>query len=610
MTVFAIFLLKSSVCLALFYGFYRLAFHQEQTLKFNRAYLLTALAVSLALPALSPTVYVPEISSLFAKEGAEEPVSTYYAYYILETVEAAPEAERIEINWAGIVLTGYIGMTLVFLGCFLFSLTRIVFRILDSERIRHGRFVYVLTDAAVLPHSFLHFVFMNRDDYESGSIRSEIIRHECIHGDQWHTLDILFVEAVKIFFWFHPAVWLLKRSMQLNHEYLADRAVLREYEIKAYQKTLVDYAYRNQALSLVSNFNYSFTKKRLIMMTRMKTNKWRFGSKLALLLPVLMTAFLISANCQTKAPEAPAAPTPATAAEAPEPPEAPEAPETRETDVKVKEELKLEMEAVKKEQEAAKNELEAARKEVEKNMKVIKEKKVILDAEGVELEEELQRAMEQLQEELEDLDINMEELMEKIRKGIDVEFDESFDGGSKRIKIVTGGKDGHDFQYDFDWKFEGMEEGEYEEIIEKVVRAETENHKVMFIGDDGEVIEFKGDGPEQHIEVIHKDHPGAHQKMIWVEAEGDDDGEYIIRVNTGGEEDEIKHIIKQEIRRELEGGDNNFTIRIDDGSGKKTQKIYIVEDGEDIEWIEDDEREVEVIVIREDGKSKKKKKRK
>ncbi len=51
--------------------------------------------------------------------------------------------------------------------------------------------------------------------------------HEEAHASQKHSLDILFVELLQIIFWFNPLFYFIKRSIKLNHEFLADRAVLK-----------------------------------------------------------------------------------------------------------------------------------------------------------------------------------------------------------------------------------------------------------------------------------------------------------------------------------------------------------------------------------------------
>ncbi|HBY69604.1 MAG TPA: peptidase M56, partial [Flavobacteriaceae bacterium] len=74
-------------------------------------------------------------------------------------------------------------------------------------------------------------------------IPEEVLLHEHAHAKQMHSVDILFIELLHVLFWFNPLFIFLKRSMKLNHEFLADRAVLKQgAETSVYQKLLLAYS--------------------------------------------------------------------------------------------------------------------------------------------------------------------------------------------------------------------------------------------------------------------------------------------------------------------------------------------------------------------------------
>jgi hypothetical protein len=76
-------------------------------------------------------------------------------------------------------------------------------------------------------YSFLFFQF---DFYScrkhSETELSQILLHEQMHVRQCHSIDIILIEVVCLFSWWNPFVWLLKREMTMNLEYLADSGVL------------------------------------------------------------------------------------------------------------------------------------------------------------------------------------------------------------------------------------------------------------------------------------------------------------------------------------------------------------------------------------------------
>jgi len=154
----------------------------------------------------------------------------------------------------------------------------------------------VLVNEQVLPHTFFNYIMVNKDDHNNDRIDEALIQHEITHSKQWHSIDIVFIELIKVFLWINPFVWLFKKPIQLNHEYLADGSVLADHNIKRYQNILVDIVLKNNAGILISNFNFSFTKQRLKMMTKQfSLSKALFG-KIASIFTFLLITIMISCN--------------------------------------------------------------------------------------------------------------------------------------------------------------------------------------------------------------------------------------------------------------------------------------------------------------------------
>ena len=128
-----------------------------------------------------------------------------------------------------------------------------------------------------------------------------MLTHELAHANQWHSLDIIFIEALQIIFWFNPFLIPYKKAIQLNHEFLADEQVLKSHiRVRDYQELLLDKATLNKVY-LTSNLNFSVTKKRLIMMTK-NTSKKRayFLASATIPLSFMLLSFFSS---ETNAPE-------------------------------------------------------------------------------------------------------------------------------------------------------------------------------------------------------------------------------------------------------------------------------------------------------------------
>jgi len=110
-----------------------------------------------------------------------------------------------------------------------------------------------------------------------------------------HFVDLLLIEFIIIFQWFNPFIWLYVRSLKEIHEYQADAAVLSRGEgTGTYQALLVNQLTGTEVFRLANAFSKSLTKKRMIMMTRMKSKKSAW-LKALLAVPVLAALTIVYA---------------------------------------------------------------------------------------------------------------------------------------------------------------------------------------------------------------------------------------------------------------------------------------------------------------------------
>lgn len=155
---------------------------------------------------------------------------------------------------------------------------------------KHGNVKIIVEDGLKASFSFLNYIFISKNDYLDKNVRNEILIHELIHVKQKHSADVLFVELLIVFFWFNPALYLYRRAIRLNHEFLADEGVINSTgDIPAYQMLLIDRATYSRVCSLASSLTYLITKKRLIMMVK-TTSKRTFLFKLIVLIPAFLIA--------------------------------------------------------------------------------------------------------------------------------------------------------------------------------------------------------------------------------------------------------------------------------------------------------------------------------
>lgn len=270
-----IYFLKSAACLAILLLFYRLLLERENMHVFKRFYLLAAVAISLTVPFFTFTSYVEAPSEGFITSmdtGGEIPVVS----------------QTGEISYLPYVLWTIYGVGVLFFSIQFFKNFRVLLlKIKRNPKRKQGPVTNVLLRESITPHTFWSYIFLNKQKFEAQAIPAEVFEHEKAHAVQKHSLDIIFIELFQILMWFNPLVYWLKHLVKLNHEFLADRAVLRSGANTAiYQNTLLTFSSNHSPENLVNAINYSSIKKRFTVM-KTKTSKRQMWGRSLLLLPLM-----------------------------------------------------------------------------------------------------------------------------------------------------------------------------------------------------------------------------------------------------------------------------------------------------------------------------------
>ena len=257
------YLLKSGILLLIFYAVYKLVLENEKMLRFNRAYLLGSLVFSLIIP-----LQIVSFGSGFSSRIGLIPLDELVIQKSTENFASISLNDFLTV----LIAVSYAVVLLLLIIRFALNLLSFYKRIKRNEVQFVAGDKVVLIEDAILPHSFWNTIFINKNEFEKGKIPSELIAHEKAHLDQKHTLDILFIELLQIVFWFNPILFFYKKAIKLNHEFLADESVNKQFgAVRNYQNLLLDFASNKNTISLASNINYLITKKRLLMMTKKKS---------------------------------------------------------------------------------------------------------------------------------------------------------------------------------------------------------------------------------------------------------------------------------------------------------------------------------------------------
>ena len=293
MGVFFIYILKSSVCLVLFYLFFRLLLSKETFHRFNRMALLGVLFFSLLIPCI-------EVTTRHQVE-VQQAVLSIEQLLLMAELEATPAnvgavQETPTISWVQIVLLVYLAGILFLVCRNIYSLI-CLFRLVHSgkhEKLEKG-VTLVVHNQEIAPFSWMKYIVISRKDLEENG--REILIHEMAHIHHRHLVDLLVADICIFFQWFNPGAWLLKQELQNIHEYEADETVINEgVNAKEYQLLLIKKAVGTRLYSMANSFNHSKLKNRITMMLRKKSSRWT-GARVLLLLP--LTALALGAFAET-----------------------------------------------------------------------------------------------------------------------------------------------------------------------------------------------------------------------------------------------------------------------------------------------------------------------
>ena len=284
-----LYILKSTICLILFYLGFKALLSNDTFFRFNRWVLLVGIATCILLPAIKiqtsePLLIQQPIIHLEKMIAGEETVVTYLS-------DNTPEVDRTPvvtpakmIDWGQIIALLYWAGFIFCLMTTLLSFRKMFVLIRSGRKLQQGRYTLILVPSCVSPFSWGRYIILSEEDYEKHP--DEILTHEMMHLKSHHSIDLLFMECILWLHWFNPAIWLLKRELKDIHEYQADKGVLTQgVDATKYQLLLVKKAVGSSLYTLANSFNHSKIKKRITMMLKGKSNNWA-RLKLLLLVPV------------------------------------------------------------------------------------------------------------------------------------------------------------------------------------------------------------------------------------------------------------------------------------------------------------------------------------
>jgi TonB-dependent SusC/RagA subfamily outer membrane receptor len=284
MIVLAWYLLRVIICSGILCGYYFLALRNKAFHRWNRFYLLAAVVISLLAPLMKINIFQNG-------EGKGAVVQ------VLQTISYGDEAvveynrnSSFQISTENIAEAAYLLFSATLLAIFFISLYKIVGLKKKYPETKIKGVSFINTDAKGTPFSFFKSIFWNSAIDLHSRPGQQIFNHEIAHIKEKHSYDKIFMNIVLIFFWINPFFWLMRKELNMIHEFVADKEALEDSDISAFSEMVLQIVYPGQNFSLTNNFFYSPLKRRILMLTKNKNPKVSYVSRL-LVLPLAAIVF-------------------------------------------------------------------------------------------------------------------------------------------------------------------------------------------------------------------------------------------------------------------------------------------------------------------------------
>ena len=194
------------------------AFLKKETFfNWNRAYLLVTAILSVALPFIKIQSFKNVVPKEFVMAMPEVTIGNAQGINTNQAVEiVATETSKFQWSWE---LVFYIGVSFALI-IFLVKLLKIATLIYKNPKHWHQNLRIVTLLKSNTAFSFFYYVFLGEQIKEED--KQAILKHEAVHVNQKHTLDLLFFELFRIVFWFNPLIYMYQNRIASLHEFIAD----------------------------------------------------------------------------------------------------------------------------------------------------------------------------------------------------------------------------------------------------------------------------------------------------------------------------------------------------------------------------------------------------
>ncbi|MDV7696243.1 hypothetical protein N6B72_04830 [Chryseobacterium soli] len=278
---------KVILCSGVMFLYYQLSLKDKTFHHYNRFYLLSAMLIPLLLPLIHVDDFTIEVNN--------------EVYMLIDKLQNFNTTQNIsnDHTYFRIIFSALGLVSLYFIGKLTYGIFRIRQLKSQFQKESFDGINFYQTNLTEAPFSYFKNLFWKNSIVLNSDIGKQILQHEMVHIEQKHSFDKIFIEIVTAVFWFNPFFHIIKKEINLIHEYLADKKAVKQSDTKAFAQMLLASHFSGTQLPATSPFLSSNLKKRLKMLQKPKT---KFGyARRIFALPVLFSiAFAYMVNAKNK----------------------------------------------------------------------------------------------------------------------------------------------------------------------------------------------------------------------------------------------------------------------------------------------------------------------
>ena len=279
----------------LFLVVYEVFLKKETFFNYNRLYLLATSIMGFVIPFIQieaiqqsiPQAYRMQLPAVFIGNNANEAVTA--------TTVALDEIVLMQnsVSSGDLVVGMYLLGMVVSILFFALKLRKLYLLKKNAILIKSKEYEVATLQGSDAAFTFFSTIFLGAKISETQ--RAAILEHELVHVRQRHSLDLLFFEVLRIFFWFNPMVYLFQNKVKALHEFTADRLVASKDKTNYYQNLLSE-VFGTTKISFTNTFYKSSLIKNRIVMLQKSNSKKIVQLKYLLLIPAV-SAMLVYTSC-------------------------------------------------------------------------------------------------------------------------------------------------------------------------------------------------------------------------------------------------------------------------------------------------------------------------